>query len=70
LNSSLFFGSGVRIENYTGAIATAIFYGVILGFILPTIFQMLLPPPPEWLPRELQEIRQARSEHILKKLAQ
>ncbi len=69
LNPSLFFGSGVRIENYTGAIATAVFYGIILGFILPMIFQMLLPPPPEWLPRELLEIRHARTELILKKLA-
>ncbi len=69
LNPSLFFGSGVRIENYTGAVATAVFYGTILGFILPMIFQMILPPPAEWLPQELLEIRHARTEHILKKLA-
>ncbi len=69
LNPSIFFGSGVSLENYTGAIATAVFYGIILGFILPTIFQILLPPPIEWLPEELLEIRIARTELILKEIA-
>ena len=65
LNPSLFFGSEVRIENYTGAIATAVFYGIILGFILPTIFQLILPPPADWLPAEFSEIRKSRIEFIL-----
>ena len=66
LNPTNFFGVGVRIENYTGAVATAVFYGVILGFIFPTIYQTLLPPPMEWLPQEFLEIRQARIEFIIK----
>ncbi len=66
LNPTNFFGVGVRIENYTGAVATAVFYGVILGFIFPTIYQTLLPPPLEWMPQEFLEIRQARIEFILK----
>jgi len=69
LKPSLFFGSGVNIENYTGAIATAVFYGIILGFILPLIYQSALPPPAEWLPAELEEIRTARIDLILKKMA-
>ena len=66
LNPANFFGAGVSIENYTGAAATAVFYGVILGFILPTIYQMLLPPPMEWMPEEFLEIRRARIEFVLK----
>ena len=69
LNPSLFFGSGVKIEDYTGAVATAVFYGVILGFILPVFYESLLPPPAEWLPAELEEIRIARIDLILKKMA-
>ena len=68
LNPSNFFGDGVNIENYTGAIATAVFYGIILGFILPIIFQILLPSPMEWMPQEFLEIRQARIEFILEKI--
>ena len=66
LNPANFFGDGVSIENYTGAVATAVFYGVILGFILPTFYQMLVPPPIEWMPEEFLEIRRARIEFILK----
>jgi hypothetical protein len=65
LNPSIFFGFGVSIENYTGAVATAVFYGVILGFILPTVFSILLPPPIQWLPQELAEIRNARTQFVL-----
>ena len=68
LNPSKFFGSAVSIEDYTGAIAIAVFYGVILGFIMPTAYQLLLPPPMEWLPREFVEIRDARTEFILKEI--
>ena len=67
-NPSLFFGEAVTIEDYTGAIAIAVFYGVILGFILPTVYELLLPPPMEWLPQELLEIRNARTEFILKEI--
>ncbi len=66
LNPANFFGAGVSIENYTGAVAAAVFYGLILGFIFPTIYQMLLPPPIEWMPQEFLEIRRARIEFILK----
>ena len=69
LKPSLFFGSGVKIEDYTGAFATAVFYGIILGFIMPVFYESLLPPPSEWLPAELEEIRTARIELILKKMA-
>ena len=58
----------VTFENYTGAMAIAIFYGVIIGFLLPTIFQALLPAPAEWLPSEFLEIQQARTELILKEI--
>ncbi len=66
LNPANFFVAGVSIENYTGAVATAVFYGLILGFILPTIYEMLLPPPIEWMPEEFLEIRRARIELVLK----
>ena len=68
LNPSTFFGEAVTIENHTGAIATAVFYGVILGFIMPTIYQLLLPPPMEWLPSEFLEIRRARTEFIISEI--
>ena len=68
LKPTNFFGDGVSIENYTGAVATAVFYGIILGFIFPTIYQMLFPPPIEWMPEELLEIRRARIEFILRAL--
>ena len=68
LNPAIFFGAGVSIENYTGAIATAVFYGVILGFLFPAIYQILLPPPMEWMPQEILEIRRARVEFILNRL--
>jgi hypothetical protein len=66
LSPANFFGAGVRVENYSGAVATAVFYGIILGFILPSIYQLLLPPPAEWMPEEFLEIRRARIEFILK----
>jgi hypothetical protein len=69
LNPSLLFGSEVNIENYTGAVATAVFFGVVIGFVLPTFFQITFPPADDWLPRELLEIRRARVEFILKKIA-
>ena len=66
LNPANFFGVGVRIKNDTGAVAAAVFYGLILGFIFPTLYQILLPSPLEWMPEEFLEIRRARIELILK----
>ena len=66
LKPDLFFGKDTALNNYTGAMATAVYYGAILGFIVPIIFQQLLPPPTQWFPDEFQEIRQARIEYLLK----
>jgi len=49
--------------------ATAVYYGTILGFIIPIIFQQLLPPSTQWFPDEFQEIRRARIEYLLKENA-
>ena len=68
-NPPVFFGPGVKIESYSGAIATAVFFGITMGFLLPTVLQMFLPPPQEWLPRELLEIQDARIEFVLKEIA-
>ena len=68
LNPYSFFDQKITFENYSGAMAAAIFYGVIIGFLLPTVFQALLPSPAEWLPREFYEIQKARTELILKEI--
>ena len=68
LDPTLLLGTEASIENYTGAVATAVFFGVVIGFILPTVFQVQLPPPDDWLPQELLEIRNARVEFILKEI--
>jgi hypothetical protein len=68
LNPSIFFGQAIAIESNSGAIAIAVFYGIILGFLMPTIYQLLMPPPMEWLPKEFLEIHRARTELILKEL--
>ena len=60
----------ITYENYTGAVAIAVFYGVIIGFMLPVVLDAVLPPPKEWLPNEFYEIKQARVEWILKKFAE
>jgi hypothetical protein len=44
--------------------------GVVVGFMMPIIFQALLPPPAEWLPEEFLEIRRARVELILNEIAE
>jgi hypothetical protein len=49
-------------------VAVAVFYGVIIGFLLPVLFEALLPSPEEWLPNELYEIKQARIEWVLKEI--
>jgi hypothetical protein len=66
LKPSLFFGKDTALNNYTGTMATAVYYGTILGFIIPIIFQQLLPPATQWFPDEFQEIRQARIAYLLK----
>jgi hypothetical protein len=58
----------ITFENYSGAVAVAVFYGVIIGFLLPVLFEALLPSPEEWLPNELYEIKQARIEWVLKEI--
>jgi hypothetical protein len=58
----------ITFENYSGAIAIAVFYGVIIGFLLPVVFEALLPPPEEWLPGEFYEIKKARIEWVLKEI--
>jgi hypothetical protein len=63
-----FFGDGVVITNITGVIAAAVYYGVIIGFLMPTFLQLLLPPPLDWLPREFSDIQQARVDYILKNI--
>jgi hypothetical protein len=70
LKPSLFFGKNTALNNYTGAMATAVYYGTILGFIIPIIFQQLLPPSTQWFPDDFQEIRQARIEYLLKENAE
>jgi hypothetical protein len=69
LSPHTFIDQKITLENYTGAMTTAIFYGVIIGFLLPTVFQALLPAPAEWLPNEFFEIQKARTELILKEIA-
>ncbi len=70
LRPTLFFEKGNYLRYTTGIIATAILMGVVLGFMMPTIYQALLPAPSEWLPQELMEIRRARIELILNEIAE
>ena len=68
LSPNKFFDRKITFENYTGALATAVFYGVIIGFMIPTVLQALLPSPAEWLPGEFYEIQKARTDLILKEI--
>jgi hypothetical protein len=70
LRPTLFFRKGDYLSYTTGIIATAVLMGVVLGFMMPIIFQALLPPPAEWLPEEFLEIRRARIELILNEIAE
>jgi hypothetical protein len=70
LNPYKFFDQKITFETYTGSIAVAVFYGVIIGFLLPVAFQALLPPPSEWLPNEFFEIQKARTELILRQISE
>jgi hypothetical protein len=51
-------------------IATAILLGAMLGFMMPVIYQSLLPVPSDWMPQEFLEIRRARTELILNEIAE
>ena len=70
LRPTLFFEKGNYLRYTTGIIATAILMGVVLGFMMPIIFQALLPDPSEWLPQEFMEIRRAQIELILNEIAE
>ncbi|CAB1063708.1 hypothetical protein D1BOALGB6SA_8492 [Olavius sp. associated proteobacterium Delta 1] len=63
-----FFDRKITFENYTGAVAAAVFYGAIIGFLIPAALQALSPSPAEWLPGEFYEIQRARTELILKEI--
>ena len=68
LSPGTFIEHKITFENYSGALAVAFFYGVIIGFLLPVVYEALLPPPVEWLPAEFYEIRKARIEWVLKEI--
>jgi hypothetical protein len=69
LSPDRFFDQKITLEAYTGCIAVAVFYGAIIGFLLPVVFQAILPPPSEWLPAEFFEIKKARTEMILRQFS-
>ena len=68
LSPGKFIDYKITLKNYTGAVAIAVFYGVIIGFLLPVALKALLPPPTEWMPNEFYEIKQARIEYVLKEI--
>ena len=68
LSPGKFIDRKITLENYTGAVAVAVFYGVIIGFLLPVALEAMLPVPEEWVPAEFFEIKQARIEWVLKKI--
>jgi hypothetical protein len=70
LRPTLFFEKGNYLRYTTGIIATAVLMGVVLGFMMPIIYQALLPAPSDWLPQEFMEIRRARTELILNEIAE
>lgn len=70
LNPSKFFDQHITFDAYTGIFVVSVFYGVIIGFLLPVIFQALLPPPSGWLPNEFFEIQKARTELILRQISE
>jgi hypothetical protein len=68
LSPGKFIDYKITLKNYTGAIAIAVFYGVIIGFLLPVALEAMLPPSKAWLPNEFYEIKQARIEYVLKEI--
>jgi hypothetical protein len=69
LRPTLFFQRGDNLSYSTGVFAAAVLLGVVLGFMMPIIFEAILPSPAEWLPQEFLEIRRARVELILNEIA-
>ena len=67
-NPTVFFDKKISFKDSSGVLSAAIYYGVILGFIMPIIYHELLPPAIEWFPKEFLEIRQARIELILREI--
>jgi hypothetical protein len=70
LRPTLFFDTGDYLSYTTGMIATSVLLGVVIGLMMPIIYQALLPPPTEWLPEEFMEIRRARVELILNEITE
>lgn len=70
LRPTLFFKADNYLKYTTGIIATAVLLGVVIGFMMPIVYQALLPAPSEWLPQEFMEIRRARVELILNEIAE
>ena len=69
LNPYKFLDQEITLETYAGAVVVAVFYGVIIGFLLPVVLQAVLPPPSDWLPNEFFEIQKARKEMILREIS-
>ena len=69
-NPIIFFDKKIGLKDSSGVLAAAIYYGIILGFIMPIIYHQLLPPAIEWFPKEFLEIRQARIELILREIVE
>ena len=65
LNPANFFDEKTAFEHNSGVMATAVYYGVFIGFLMPIIFEASLPPPQEWFPNEFIEIREARIKQIM-----
>ena len=70
LRPTLFFQKGDYLNYTTGVFAAAVLLGAILGFMMPVIYEAILPSPAEWLPEEFLEIRRARVELILNEIAE
>ena len=68
LSPGKFIEHRITFENYSGAVAVAVFYGVIIGFLLPVLFEVILPPTETWLPEEFFEINKARVEWVEKQI--
>ena len=68
LSPGKFIDHKITLKNYSGAVAIAVFYGVIIGFLLPVALEAMLPPATEWMPDEFLDIKQARIEYVLKEI--
>ena len=70
LNPANFFEKTAPFEHNTSVLAIAVYYGVFLGFLMPIIFEALLPAPHEWFPNEFIEIREARIKQIMEQISE